>query len=163
MKLLVMGLSGSGKTTVAEPLSDLIGGVHLNADVIRTKYDDWDFTPEGRLRQAERILHLADGVEMAGKIAIADFIAPTEQARQIFNADYTIWMDTIDNSGHPDTDAIFEPPMEYNYHVKEWFTDTHAQLVLVVQNYMAKLDDIKNDRAPGTSTKPLDFKAERKK
>ena len=111
MKLLIMGLSGSGKTTVAEPLAELIGGVHLNADNIRTKYDDWDFTSEGRLRQAERMLHLADGVVLAGKIAVADFIAPTEEARQVFNADYTIWMDTIDNSGFPDTDQMFEPPM----------------------------------------------------
>ena len=146
MKLLVMGLSGSGKTTVAEPLADLIGGVHLNADAIRTKYDDWDFTPEGRLRQAERMLHLADGVEMAGKIAIADFIAPTEQARQIFNADYTIWMDTIDNSGFSDTDQMFEPPAKVNYHVNKWFDDTHQQLVKVVNNYMLRQQDKPTER-----------------
>ena len=162
MKLLVMGLSGSGKTTLAKPLAELIGGIHLDADTIRTKYDDWDFSSEGRLRQAERMLHLADGITMAGKIAVADFICPTEQTRQIYNPDYLIWMDTIDNSGHPDTDAMFEPPMEYNYHVKEWFTDTHAQLVLVVQNYMAKLDDIKNGRLIGSSMKNLDLKSERK-
>ena len=158
-----MGLSGSGKTTLEKPLAELVGGVHLNADDVRTRYDDWDFSTEGRLRQAERMLHLADGITMAGKIAVADFICPTEQTRQIYNPDYLIWMDTIDNSGHPDTDAMFEPPMEVNYHVKEWFNDTHAQLVLVVQNYMARLDDIKNGRMIGSSMKPLDFKAERKK
>jgi len=141
-----MGLSGSGKTTVAEPLAELIGGVHLNADTIRTKYDDWDFTAEGRLRQAERMLHLADGVEMAGKIAVADFIAPTEEARQIFNADYTIWMDTIDNSGFPDTDQMFEPPMKVNYHVNKWFEDTHQQLVKVVNNYMLRQQDKPTER-----------------
>ena len=146
MKILIMGLSGSGKTTVAEPLADLIGGVHLNADAVRTKYDDWDFTTEGRLRQAERMLHLADGVEMAGKIAVADFIAPTEQTRQIFNADYTIWMDTIDNSGFPDTDQMFEPPIEVNYHVNEWFEDTHQQLVKVVNNYMLRQQDKPTER-----------------
>ena len=162
MKILICGLSGSGKTTVAKPLSELINGIHINADNIRTKYDDWDFSIDGRIRQAERMLHLSDGVEIAGKIAIADFIAPTERIRQIYNADYTIWMDTIDNSSYPDTDQIFEPVTQCNYHVKKWFTDTHAQLLLVVQNYMAKIDDIKNDRPPGTSTKNLDFKAERK-
>ena len=146
MKILIMGLSGSGKTTVAEPLADLIGGVHLNADAIRTKYDDWDFTIEGRLRQAERMLHLADGVEMASKIAVADFIAPTEQARQIFNADYTIWMDTIDNSGFPDTDQLFEPPAKVNYHVNKWFDDTHQQLVKVVNNYMLRQQDKPTER-----------------
>lgn len=163
MKLLVMGLSGSGKTTLAKPLAELVGGVHLNADDVRTRYDDWDFSTEGRLRQAERMLHLADGITMAGKIAVADFICPTEQTRQIYNPDYLIWMDTIDNSGHPDTDALFEPPQNFHYHVKEWFTDTHQQLSLVVNNYIGKLDDIKNNRAPGTSTKNLDFKTEAKK
>ena len=146
MKLLIMGLRGSGKTTVAEPLAELIGGVHLNADNIRTKYDDWDFTSEGRLRQAERMLHLADGVVLAGKIAVADFIAPTEEARQVFNADYTIWMDTIDNSGFPDTDQMFEPPMEVNYHVNKWFDDTHQQLVKVVNNYMLRQQDKPTER-----------------
>ena len=146
MKLLIMGLSGSGKTTVAEPLAELIGGVHLNADNIRTKYDDWDFTSEGRLRQAERMLHLADGVVLAGKIAVADFIAPTEEARQVFNADYTIWMDTIDNSGFPDTDQMFEPPMKVNYHVNKWFDDTHQQLVKVVNNYMLRQQDKPTER-----------------
>ena len=163
MKCLVMGLSGSGKTTLAKPLAELIGGVHLNADDIRKKYDDWDFSNEGRLRQAERMLHLANGVEMAGKIAIADFVCPTEVTRQIFNADYTIWLDTIKSSDHHDTDAIFEPPQNVNYRVKKWFTDTHVQLCLVVENYIANLDDIKTNRAPGTSTKNLDFKTEAKK
>jgi|TARA_Y100000114_G_C11703236_1_gene299556 adenylylsulfate kinase len=163
MKILICGLPGSGKTTVAKPLSELIGGVHINADDVRTKYNDWDFSPKGRIRQTLRMCHLADGVVMSGKIAIADFVCPTEVTRSFFNADYTVWMDTIDNSSYPDTDQIFEPVTEYNYHVKEWFDDTHAQLVKVVENYMAKIDDAINDRAYGTSMKNLELKLDQKK
>ena len=87
MKILIFGLPGSGKSTLAKPFADLIGGVHINADEVRTKYNDWDFTPEGRIRQAQRMRYLADGAVMAGKIAIADFVCPTDQAREEFGAD----------------------------------------------------------------------------
>jgi len=84
MKILIFGLPGSGKTTLAKPFAELIGGLHLNADEVRTRYDDWDFSLEGRIRQAQRMRYLADGVVMAGGIAIADFVCPTEHAREEF-------------------------------------------------------------------------------
>jgi hypothetical protein len=95
MKILIFGLPGSGKSTLAKPFADLIGGVHLNADDVRKEYNDWDFTPEGRNRQASRMRYLADGVVRAGKVAVADFVCPTEHARKEFNPDYTVWMDII--------------------------------------------------------------------
>jgi adenylylsulfate kinase len=138
MKILICGLPGSGKSTLAEPLSRLLNGVWINADEVRTHYDDWDFSIEGRIRQAERMSYIADGVVMAGKIAIADFIAPTEKMREIYDPNYLVWIDTIDNSGFPDTDAMFEPPSNPNYHVSKWFDDTHTQLLEIVSNWMKR-------------------------
>ena len=74
MKILIFGLPGSGKSTLAEPFAELINGIWINADQVRTHHDDWDFTPEGRMRQAMRMKFLADGVVRAGKTAIADFV-----------------------------------------------------------------------------------------
>jgi len=138
LKILIFGLPGSGKTTLAKPFAELINGVHLNADAVRDKYDDWDFTLEGRIRQAQRMRYLADGVVMADKIAIADFVCPTETARQEFAPDFTVWMDTIKTGRYADTNKMFEAPPECNYHVSGWFDDTHAELIRVIKTYMER-------------------------
>lgn len=138
-KILIMGLPGSGKSTLAEPFARLIGGVWLNADAVRTEYNDWDFSPEGRIRQAMRMRYLADGVAKAGKIAVADFVCPTERAREEFAADYVIWMDTIREGRFEDTNKMFERPVKVDYHVEGWFTDTHEQLARVVTKYIGDI------------------------
>ena len=136
MKILIFGLPGSGKSTLAEPFAKLVGGIWLNADAVRKEYDDWDFTPEGRMRQAQRMKFLADGVVKAGKIAVADFVCPTEAARAEFAPDFTVWMDTIKEGRFEDTNKMFEKPASFDYHVAEWFSDTHLQLMQVVTSYM---------------------------
>lgn len=162
MKILICGLPGSGKSTLAEPFCKLINGVWLNADQVRTQYDDWDFSLEGRLRQAQRMRYLADGVVMAGRIAVADFVCPTSAARAEFAADYTVFMNTLEASKSTkpaapgttfaQTDSMFEPVQNANYNVATWFNDTHAELVKVVENYMQKQDDLNNDRAEGATS-----------
>jgi adenylylsulfate kinase len=138
MKILIMGLPGSGKSTLAEPFAQLVNGVWLNADAVRKEYNDWDFSPEGRIRQAQRMRYLADGVVRAGRVAVADFVCPTEQARAEFAPDYTVWMDTIKSGRFEDTNKMFQPPKHVDYHVSKWFDDTHRQLFDVFMHYSGK-------------------------
>ena len=138
MRILIFGLPGSGKSTLAKPFAKEINGIHLEADVIRKEYSDWDFSYEGRVRQALRMRHLSDGIIKAGKIAVADFICPTVQAREQFDAHYTIWMDTIKEGRYKDTNIMFEPPKKVNYHVAQWFNDTPIQLADVVKRFKEK-------------------------
>jgi len=142
MKILICGLPGSGKSTLAEPFAKLINGVWINADQVREQYNDWDFSPEGRIRQAQRMRYISDGVVRAGGIAIADFVCPTDKAREEFDADYTVWMDTIQEGRFEDTNKMFQAPKKFDYHVKQWFNDTHAQLLEVVQNYMIRKTNV---------------------
>ena len=136
MKILICGLPGSGKSTLAEPFAKLLNGVWINADQVREQYNDWDFSAEGRIRQAQRMRYISDGVVRAGGIAVADFVCPTENARTQFDADYTVWMDTIEEGRFEDTNRMFQKPSNVNYHVSAWFHNTHEQLLQVVNNYM---------------------------
>ena len=81
---------------------------------------------------------LADGVVSAGKIAVADFVAPTFLTRIKYKADFEVWMDTIEKSRYEDTNVMFEKPLEWDYHVAQWFNDTHVQLADVLKRFRAK-------------------------
>ena len=106
MKILICGLSGSGKTTLAKALEEKLEYCfHLNADEVREKYNDWDFSPEGRIRQAKRMSSLADELLYDRYLyVICDFICPTSETRELVSPDYIIYMDTIDKSIYEDTD-----------------------------------------------------------
>jgi adenylylsulfate kinase len=108
MRILVMGLSGTGKTTLCRHLIEHLDADYINADEVRGAANDWDFSAEGRERQANRMIKLS--YEGTKAYMVADFICPRKAAQTAFNADFTIWMDTEQSSGYADTDAIFEKP-----------------------------------------------------
>ena len=104
-----MGLPGTGKTTLAKKLQTHLGEcIWYNADKVRTKYNDWDFSNEGRLRQANRMADLANTTDY--KYVISDFVCPTEETRAAFEPDFIIWMDTYKISTFSDTNKVFNPP-----------------------------------------------------
>lgn len=125
-----MGLPGSGKTTLAVELMKLLApdAVHLNADAIRKVNNDWDFSPEGRIRQAKRMRSLADGI--IRKYAIADFVAPLPEMRRIYAPDYTIWVDTIPAGRFEDTNQVFSAPTDYNMRVTTQNAEYWAGLIV---------------------------------
>jgi len=115
--ILVMGLPGAGKTTLANELAKLIKAKRLNADEIRKAANDWDFSEEGRTRQAKRMSDEALKLKNKGNNVIADFICPTQEARSLFPADYVVWVDTIKEGRFDDTNQMFVKPEKYDCHV----------------------------------------------
>ncbi len=110
--ILVFGLPGSGKTTFAAKLKELFGdrAIHFNGDEFRKTYNDWDFSEEGRRRQAERMRNAVLNAHAEGKHAILDFVCPKQEYRNLIDADYEVYMAIPPVRDYPDTTAMFEKP-----------------------------------------------------
>lgn len=141
-----MGLPGAGKTYFAERLktyleqhSDLyhtdaenISASRaqvkwINADDVRKKYNDWDFSHEGRIRQSLRMRELADS--FLNDFVIVDFVAPLPEMRNNFKADWTIWIDTIEKGRFEDTNKVFTAPEVYDFRITEQAAEKWAEFV----------------------------------
>lgn len=136
MKILIMGLPGSGKTTLAKHLVPMYNAVWLNADEVRKDADDWDFSEEGRKRQSLRMSKLAKEARDNNRNVVADFVCPTEETRKQFGADYTIWMDTIKEGRFEDTNKMFVPPKDYDFKVP--YMDASMWAFLIKQDIFDK-------------------------
>ena len=112
-----MGLPGSGKTTLASELVHLLKAKWINNDKLRKEANDWDFSEEGRIRQAKRMAEFAQKLKKEGNYVLADFICPTPEARSLFPADYIIWVDTIKEGRFEDTNQMFIKPEKFNFQV----------------------------------------------
>jgi len=118
-RILVMGLPGAGKTYLSQHIQNNRKKVGwLNADDVRKKYNDWDFSKEGRIRQSLRMRDLADAI-VDMDFVICDFVAPLPEMRNNFKADWTIWVDTIDKGRFEDTNKAFIQPEVYDFRITE--------------------------------------------
>ena len=130
-KILVMGLPGSGKSTLANKLRQKLSSAdHFEADRVRAEYEDWDFSEEGRIRQATRMSVLAH--ESEKQWAILDFVCPLKDYRELVKADIIVWMDTISEGRYDDTNALFEKPTNEQCDYKFNKLDSDAQANLIV-------------------------------
>ena len=132
-RILVMGLPGSGKTYLSQYILQYLQQEKktvswLNADDVRKKYNDWDFSQEGRIRQSHRMRELAD--QMTTDYVICDFVAPLPEMRNNFKADWTIWVDTIDKGRFEDTNKIFVPPDMYDFRITEQNGEKWAEFIV---------------------------------
>lgn len=159
-KILVLGLPGSGKTTLAGALKKYLednGTANnmslsnamatdfqlapyrvtvdwFNADEIRKRFNDWDFSHDGRIRQSLRMTDLANSAEC--DYVIADFIAPLPEMRTNFDAAWTIWMDTIEEGRFEDTNKAFISPTVYDFRVTE--KDAEKWAVIIGEHILAQ-------------------------
>ena len=140
-KILIMGLPGVGKTTLAKHLAQMIGAVHLNADEIRSEiHKDLRFSLQDRIEHSRRMGKLCDIVARSGVYVIADFVCPTFETRKAFGAEYfLIYIDRKPCRNYPDTTRIFQPPTSFDLLVTEGsspivWAEIAAKLILSKQN-----------------------------
>ena len=99
----------------------------FNADEIRKRFNDWDFSKEGRIRQSLRMAEFA--FKSTGDFVICDFVAPLPEMRHNFKADWVIWVDTIDAGRYEDTNKAFVPPDVYDFRVTEQNAEKWAEFI----------------------------------
>jgi adenylylsulfate kinase len=136
MKILIFGLPGSGKTWLAERLQKRLECAWFNADEIRRMANDWEFSEAARFRQAHRMASIANNEKYHDRTVICDFVCPTEVTRAIYDADYTVWMDTISRGRFEDTNDMFETPEKVDYHVEKWFDNTDEALADAIERHI---------------------------
>ena len=137
MKILIMGLPGAGKTTLAEALARELSCVHFNADEVRREINkDLGFSKEDRIEQARRMGVLCDIASRYGSHVVADFVCPTPETREAFGPAFVVWVDRIKEGRFEDTNKMFVPPEHYNYRVTNQFdmATYHAQEIAKAVN-----------------------------
>jgi predicted kinase len=116
--ILIQGLPGSGKTTLARKLKERLNAVHINADWAReTITKHLGFSHEDRVKQAHALGQVARLMQDNGQWAIVDFVCPVPATRAAFlyhfkkRSDvFSVWMNTIQEGRFEDTNKLYKAP-----------------------------------------------------
>jgi adenylylsulfate kinase len=132
-RILIMGLPGAGKTTLAEQVVDKLQQrgatvAWLNADQVREQWNDWDFSTEGRIRQSVRMREIADA--STSDYVVCDFVCPLPEMRNNFQAHWRIWVDTIREGRFEDTNAMFVPPTVWDFRIDTQDAERHSDSIV---------------------------------
>jgi len=133
-KILIIGLPGAGKTTLALELKKKLNASWLNADKVRKKFNDWDFSRKGVLRQAKRMKSLAKKSKKT--FVIADFICPYEEGRKIFKPDYLIWMNTIKRGRLSTFNKTFQKPKKFDFKISKKNAKFYSKIIIKKIKYL---------------------------
>ena len=135
MIIQIIGLPGSGKTTLAKAIKERTNAIHLNADEVRSDISsDLGFSLEARYEQSRRLGAIARLLSKQGHLVVVDFVCPTNKTREAFGkSDVLIWMDTLDSSRYSDTNFIWEAPKEYDM-VIDQVSDTWVDKIIKAFN-----------------------------
>jgi adenylylsulfate kinase len=112
MIVQIIGLPGTGKTSLAKEICRRTDGIHINADDVRADLSrDLGFSVEDRVEQARRLGALSRLISNQGKLVVVDFVNPTKETRDSFgDADLVIWVDRINEGTFEDTNKLWEQP-----------------------------------------------------
>ena len=138
MIIQIIGLPGAGKSALAKELAERLNAIHWNADKVRSGLNsDLGFTPKDRIEQARRMAWLCLEIKEQGHNVIADFINPTVETREAFNAvvkpDLIIWVDRIQAGRFEDTNKMWQQPEIYDYRVLEGPTVQETANAIIAQ------------------------------
>lgn len=145
MRILVMGLPGSGKTTLARVLAEKLNAAYFNADEVRKMFNDWDFSEVGRIRQSNR-MHKLSILSGHTEHVVADFVCPTHDTMDYFSPDFTVFMDTIQEGRFEDTNKMFQRPVKPDVVITSW-GDVNVQADEIIAKILEPIPEF-NWQAP---------------
>ena len=137
MIIQIIGLPGSGKTTLANALKDRINAVHLNADYVRSTINsDLGFTIEDRIEHSRRMGEMAKMLSEQGLNVVVDFICPTIETRKAFgNPDILVYMNTVQEGRFEDTNKMFVEPTNYDWSFNNHNLDAYEKSTEIIQAF----------------------------
>lgn len=128
-RILVMGLPGSSRSSIAHKIANVIGGEAsiLDSYGLRQQFNDIDFTEDGQMRHCYRILNLARAATTP--VTVINMACPLPKMREVLNPDIIVWASDGDECPYHELNEMFTPPIMYDIECKDSTKDTIDSIV----------------------------------